>query len=399
MQSTRNPARPPIAIWRNDCVEQMAAAFGDRSYIVIDVDSRYRFSAIHLFPSLILAARVFNQLKINFEPSKHDNRPSKSVSERVRRCVFLLKRFVRAVLDVSIVLKIRPELLITFTDNAERFHAIDQILHRMLPVITVQNGSRYYVERKVCGEGYTHFFNRPSFHSCFCSLGVIDTDMHRDYGWTIIESYPVGSISADFALRRYDNTSLVESQKENLEIFWVLNSDIFRENSVRLGFFLQSYAAQRKVKIIAGIKLQKSGIRFDRYHREVVARYGEFVSFSYNTERSENLGVALRSGVIVGSYSTLLREAFSFGKKIYPINFGPREFDCHFDSLGLNFAPSQMEFNLTLDSLLAEPQHDYLKRMKQKIAHIGVFPQDIRPIERLATVISAKLTNRTCSQS
>ena len=158
-----------------------------------------------------------------------------------------------------------------------------------------------------------------------------------------------------------------------------------------LASLLKAYAAERKLNIIAGIKIRKGSIRFDEYHKKAVSLYGDFASFSYNHSRSENFTAALNANVIIGSYSTLLREVFSFGKKIYPINFGPSDLSCHYESLQINSHPSQGEFNLTLDALLNEDQNDYERRMSRQISHIGAFPQDLNPINRLAAIIDHKL--------
>ena len=95
----------------------------------------------------------------------------------------------------------------------------------------------------------------------------------------------------------------------------------------------------------------------------------------------------------MGNFSTVLRDVFSFGKKILPVNFDVNSLNSYMQNLGINLKPNQDEFNYYLTELLNISNENYIERYKELIDYLGSYPQDIPPTSRLYELIERKIKN------
>ncbi len=381
--------RLDILVWDNQLTSKLSHSFSSFSYKDISIDSYSRDYLKFLPKSLLITVFGFHRLRHFLFPTKyHDiNYP---LAWSLKSLLFASKLFVKLVFDLCPILYFNPRLLITFTDNAKRFHLIDCIMHPYIPVLTVQNGSQHYLYESECRIDYSNFFHPPSFHSCFCCLSSMDADLHRSYGWTILESYVIGSISANVSVKSL--SSSIEVHKEPY-IFVVLNSNLDRYASKQLARYVVAYSRSRSIPLVVGIKIRQKSPRFSQYFKKARNLYGENATYNFNRDRSDNFNMALNASIVIGCHSTLLREVFSLGVKIYPLNFGTQKLNCHFEALGLPISPSIDEFFDSLDLLLMEPEDRYMDKFSPIAHRIGVYPFPCVPISRLSDLISRKLNS------
>lgn len=302
-----------------------------------------------------------------------------------RKIYFLLKSISYA-LKASYIISLKPKIILTNIDNSIEYQLLDIVLHKKYKFLTIQNGNRYGADRRICVDSYEGFFNPPNFHSCLCVLSRLDVLLYQSFGWQIINFHIVGSILADINRERFKEKSPHLPTVPKYEIFVVLNSILDRDSSFRLANLIKNFVAVNTVTVCVGVKVPANLIS-DRDKDFIIFLYGQFAAVNFNNSPYPNLEVALQSNVVVGCYSTMLREVFSFGKKVYPINFSRPEFGIHFDALKVPQSPTQAEFNSSLLSLLKEDSLCYRSRYTDQIELLGAFPQDISPLNRLSDLI------------
>ena len=94
------------------------------------------------------------------------------------------------------------------------------------------------------------------------------------------------------------------------------------------------------------------------------------------------------SRVTVGFTSTLIRQTFSRGNKVYPINFEISDIDSPFNLLSINLRPeSYKEFSDQLSALINEDDIDYQKDNEKIMRYFDIFDVKHPPSERLRVLI------------
>ena len=381
-----------ILVWDTEGIAKLTPSFDNYSYRSLPVRQAYYFSARHIISALYI---VFKKLPrfarlLNIKAAFTGNAGSQLYFK-----YSYVKKIILSVIDLSCVLSVNPRLLITFIDNNDRYHVLDLLIHDRIPVLTVQNGNRSHASTLLSKVGYEHLPGAPSFHSCFCALGKLDIDDYKKNKCEILEGHVVGSVHHDFEqLDTKLREIYFETGNPQIDIVVVASTINDRDSETYMASLLRGYVACRSVSIVVAIKESRESERFQENYDALCRLYGDFATLEPRVG-SSSLLLALSAKVVIGTFSTLLREAFAFGKKIYPISNGSPELYVSFEQLKINHCPSQEEFNSYLESLLEESQESYTKRNAECIDYIGVVPQDVKPRDRLAAIIRSKLEVKT----
>ena len=275
----------------------------------------------------------------------------------------------------------KPRLVITYVDNSIAFQYLDSIINTYIPVITIQNGNRWHYYNHKNDFYFRHFYNPPSYHSCFAVLSEIDIFRYKESGWICDEYYNIGSLGYDQSFENINKNKIYD-------LCIIANSINKRLSEIRLAKLVKNFVKGRKLKICIALKRRPNDKEYISHFHELNELYGEFS----NLISPDNINsLFLTSEVILGTFSTALREAFSLGKKIYPINYDfDREFS-YMNSLNINLSPNQSEFDKELNSLLTLNENTYKKINSEQIKSIGCFPQDLLPHLRLSNLIDSKI--------
>ena len=227
-----------------------------------------------------------------------------------------------------------------------------------------------------------HFFRPKGFHSCFAALSKCDIDMYKNNGWKCKEYEVVGSLNSEATFNKF-------CKEKVFDICIIAESINKRNTTLRLSKLLRNFLKNKSLKVCVTLKRSPSDNGFAEYYEEVNNLFGDF---AYLIPRnSSSLGLISSAEVIIGIFSTALRDVFSLGNKIYPINFGPSELNSYMDFLKINLKPSQEEFNNHLEELLKMSKKEYISKYENLFKYLGSFPQDIFPTERLGILIERKL--------
>ncbi len=370
-----------ILVWDTMSINKIQRAIGNYRWEAVDCRNKIYIAPLYLLKSLFVLIKKYKNLRycnlFALKPSS-----PKTINAILRNYIGSFKTISVAVLGLSTVFHYKPKLLITYIDNSYYFQCLDALLHELIPVITIQNGSRWHAKSISKGNTLRYSIFKSSFHSCFAALGPIDIDMYRDNGWKCLQFRNIGSVSAD----TYFNDQSIEIKYDICIIAGSLNT---RLTDFKLSELINRYSKNRSVKVIVALKRGVDDPGFGDHYDELDKLYGDCAELIPLNDSSINL--ARRSNVITGTFSTALRELFSIGKKIYPISFEAEGANVYWEKLNINQSPSQSEFNDYLNHLLSIDQGEYQKQFSSEMKYIGAFPMEPRPLARLQKLVDSKL--------
>lgn len=370
-----------ILIWDNIIQDSLIKSFGEYSWTSLNTRDYVNIAPLYFLKAL----RIFFK---DLDLLKHC---SVGIINKGKFPIFLCKiigilkkaRYsFKCILSLSVVFYFKPRLIITNIDNTIYFQYLDSIVNRFIPVITLQTGNRWHSETILRKKAFKHFYDPPGFHSCFGTLSEVDIKMYKDSKWVCNEYHNIGSLSA---AKAYE-----ESRVKNLfDLCVVASSSNNRLSEKKLAELLNNFKGIENLKVCVVLKLNPNNEGFLSYYNDIQDLYGNIAYKIPNN--SFNLSLICSSRVILGTFSTALRESFSLGKKIYPINFDLAELNSYTNFLNLNYQPTQEEFNKELKKLLLLDEQIYKQTYKKEIEYMGSFPRDINPNKRLSLLINSKL--------
>jgi hypothetical protein len=107
-------------------------------------------------------------------------------------------------------------------------------------------------------------------------------------------------------------------------------------------------------------------------------------SSSYSSDISE---------VTIGHGTTLLRQTFARGNKIYPMNFVDPTMSPPYDLLGFSLSPTYSEFESHLNHLLSINPKEYREKNKKIMNYLETFDKDNPPHKRFESLVGDFIAN------
>ena len=337
-----------------------------------------------LFKSVIVFLIKFKNLKY-CESSHIKIISSRSIKKKIFYYTNFLRKTISSILTISAIFHYNPKILISRIDNSECFMFIDALMHEYLPIITIQNGNRWHSEKLLKSNTFKHFYAIPSFHSCFAALSLIDIDLYKKSNWECYEYHNIGSIAADS--RRISPQETIK-----YDICIIANSRNNRLSEIKLSKLINNYHTYCSPKIVVALKRDVNSAEFSNHYNELNSLYKNCAEII--PKRSTGLNLAISAKVVIGTFSTALRELLGMGKKIYPINFDQDETNIYWDGMNINHKPTQIEFNNYMDKLLAMDDEMYTKEYSSIIEYVGTFQEDQRPLINLKNLIDSKMLEK-----
>ena len=244
---------------------------------------------------------------------------------------------------ITIINLVSPKVILTVIDNSIKFFEIAKKLQsKDLHFFAIQNGARYDLNRylfkfkkKLLKEDMTRKFFIPNF---FC-FGEFEVDDYKNKNIDVQNFLPVGSLRlANFMLEKEINLK----QKNYLYDILLVSDGITQETDqnfgtegevVRMAKFIKytiKYASENRKRIIFSLKRLNS--TRNNLEQELKFYKKNLNDFEYdylisnstiNFKKSKYLTyeLMLKSNVTMSSFSTLLRENLSIGRKSLSVNF------------------------------------------------------------------------------
>jgi len=280
---------------------------------------------------------------------------------------------------MRMIAKINPKLIITFTDNSSFFWKIDKSIHNRISFLTVQNGNHYLGSLDYLEEGFDHLFleGDSPFYSNLACISQYDADYYLNNGLNVKKYYTIGSLK----LSKYISNHVKKPKKIDLCI--VANSINDRPANIKVWELILKYMELHDVTVCIAIKSSSDSRNQPLYDffQETNAIFAKNANFSsqYLSDISE---------VTVGFASTLLRQTFSRGNKIYPLNFASNLFDLPYKYLGETLRPSYSQFESHLNHLLVQSNKEYNDQNSDLMKYLDVYNPRISPELMLEKVIT-----------
>ena len=273
-----------------------------------------------------ILSNIFSKKNYFILPTRTERIKEAYVSKKI--LFYLLKNFFKRSLKLnylcSLIEIIRPKTIVTIIDNSDEFFKIAKIFkNRNNKFIAIQRANRVI----------TDFKNKNLYIPNYFVLGNREVEISKDYSRNISKIKPIGSLAATVAKHHFEknNTQI----KENLydiclcaDYNLIINSDFSHIDHVteHLGLIANHtmrFCKKYKKKIIIS---GKNDINSERKHGEIifyknlVKDYHFDISFHKKSEFG-NFKNIIKSKLIIGMTSTMLREAFEFKRKILWCDF------------------------------------------------------------------------------
>lgn len=301
-----------------------------------------------------------------------------------------------------------PKLVVTYIDNFAHFWRLDKKFGQTIKFLTIQNGMRRFQgNSKIWPEYLDHFFytkQDPVYHSNFACISDYEKDVYSYHEYSnsqaIVKNFfPIGSLAISDHIEHY------VKRKKIFDICLIGNSTNERPVNIKIMQYLSKFVDEHSVSACVAIKEST----YSNDWKEHFSIFDEFFGDStIILIPSKNVNVPSSvikkrhevkhpvhsssylsdvSEVTIGFASTLLRQTFSRGNKIYPLNFEVDDAGAPFDIQGVKLNPTYEEFEKQLNALLIEDQDDYCKRNKEFMRYVDIFDPNDTPVAKLQRVI------------
>lgn len=377
---TRKNSHFPILVWDKAGEKLFRVVLdGLGPFAVLDIDSKLHVHIRYMPLSIIYFLQAIFETSNN-KGSAFLRRQFTSVSEIIR--------VAGQCLNISMALSYRPKIILTYTDDSRNTQLMDAILHRHIPVISIQNGRRWHCKSLLDDPRNALSYIAPGFHSCFAALSPQEADSHRKAKWLIDELYVIGSINAAVTLRKakidrylYD-ICIIENSEEGLTR---------QSNSEMVKLINSYYSRNRHLRVCVALKRNNLQPGYQKYFNSVRKLYDSNIDLIPRNINGSSVGTTLSSHLTIGVLSTLLIETFGMGGKIYPLNFEHQAYDSAYDCLNLNMRPTSVEFDAIVDELLSLDQTSYIRDNAEAMQYIGGISITDNPILLLRGLVKRKL--------
>jgi hypothetical protein len=289
---------------------------------------------------------------------------------------------------LNIVKALNPKMIITFVDNQEFYWELDKYLSKDLVFLTVQNGTHYIRANGKVPKGYRNWFlDNPPYYSNFVCFSDFDYDYFVSKGATILKHHCIGNVLisdylATFSKKKiiFDICVIAQSRNNDLHAKKMLN-------------YLISYMQERNVTACVALKRPYLHNAFNDHINDfyTVSNDSNLIVIPRREHSSQFLADSSKVSIgLVGT--TVLRQVFSRGNKLYPLNFGSEEVSQPFDLFSHSLNPSYHEFRDHLDYLLNLNQDIYLSKNSNLMKYIDTVDLSSAPKEKLKRLLKKMLS-------
>lgn len=246
---------------------------------------------------------------------------------------------------VTILRIISPKVVLTWSHNLLKFHDVSRILKNDMEFLAIQNGAFYdFKKNKRSYEvGTSHFDINKRFHvpNLLC-FGQFEIDEFKRFKVDVGKFYKVGSLRLENALNHISENKEKEFDLPSYDLCMISDAFIsgmderfkipkMEEGIAKLTRYVINFSIKNNKKTVFALK------RIDKKEREDEINFykkyltlEEFNYFSKNfldrkNNRHQSYVVMLKSKVLIGTVTTMLRERLALGKKILACNFSPTD--------------------------------------------------------------------------
>jgi surface carbohydrate biosynthesis protein len=295
MRKKWSPRRARIAVLHDALVSFLEPLFDNEPYELVQLDGE----SVYLDPRIWL-----------------------STLRQTLQMPTLRPVYVRAAYALAVLERIKPAIVVTFTDNSAVFHIAAERF-REARFLAIQNGGRLLDRDHPRGR-------MPQiYHREFACLGRYEIDQFSRHGARVEKYYPIGSLKDanyrqwrarrgavgkefDFCLPSQFHPATRQVYPERLNSFEVLTQHVRR--------FCESHGTSLCVPLRFHPDGNRAGYEWEREFFET--RLGRLAQLFPNVVAEyTTYELVDRSRVSIGMHSTVLREGFGRGNRVLSCNY------------------------------------------------------------------------------
>ncbi len=304
----------------------------------------------------------------------------------------------------QIINSINPKVLITYIDNDKTFWRIDKKFSKRMKVFTIQNGNRFFSKKSEIPDfhkedGYFYDKSDNIYHSNFVCISNYEVDLYSKNKAEVGYFHPIGSLSVSRHIENY------KERKKVFDICFIAGSQPDRWTQNKVCDYLAKFSELNDVSICIALKYN----HHCEHYTNTVSTFEDFfsglpvvvvphtescisgeLSKTINSRKGYVMGTQYLSDVselTIGFASTALRQTFSRGNKICPINYETENTRGVLGLLDINMTPTYDEFTKQVKHLLSIESAMYLDKNQKLMRYFDIFEPENSPEEKLQKLI------------
>lgn len=317
---------------------------------------------------------------------------------------------------VTIIKIISPKVILTWSHNLLKFHDVSKILKNDIEFLAIQNGAFYdFKKNKRSYEvGTLSVDINKKFHVpnllCFSQFEIDD---FKKYKVDVDKFYKVGSLRLENALSHISKKKWDESNSSAYDLCMISDAFIcgmndrfkipkMEEGIAKLTRYIIKFSIKYKKKTVFALKrIEKQELEDEIKFYKKYLTVEEFNYFSKNFLNRENnrhasYDAMLKSKILVGTVTTMLRERLALGKKILACNFSPTDlWDFPIDGMcTINDDCDYETFEKKLLLISSTDDTSYLKNISKNKNYLMEFDENLSTSTKIRNIINLHLNKK-----
>ena len=301
------------------------------------------------------------------------------------------KRKIKLNYLIALINIIDPKIILTYIDNSQDFHTLSKFFNKKKKFLAIQNATRadyFYLNQNE---------KKKIFHQKLFCLGDFDVNFLNNCN--ISGDYEVaGSFRTSVFINKFNN-NLNKNKKFDICLIGKNLVKTFQpvkiyENKVIPQYLillenLKKYLQKKNVSLVVCCKNYGFKLEAEKYfYKDFFGSLNVTVSSNGGDMTDDNYFNSyksiLKSDVVIGLPSTLLREATYFDKKILCVDYSENLLH-PFKDIALCSSKNFDDFLFKLDSLLEISSENYFKKLNYSKNYIV---GEINTLEKINTLIN-----------
>ncbi len=244
---------------------------------------------------------------------------------------------------VEIINIVKPNLIITLSDNSLKFLHINKIFQNKIRTMAIQNGTRYEFNLNNHLEKFLKKNNNKLFfYDIYLSLGEYEIEQLKNFKIPFAHCVPVGSLRLSNALKYFEENDI--KIKKNYYDICLISDAIanfdrrYKIPSAEIKFFtmvknILKFSKENNLKLVVCLK------RADKKDLDIeLSHYAKYLTNDELNYLKENVSIRstlnksdyyksylnmMESKLTIACFSTMLRENIALGKKALSYNLIP----------------------------------------------------------------------------
>ena len=244
---------------------------------------------------------------------------------------------------VEIINIVKPNLIITFSDNSFKFSHINKIFQNKIRTMAIQNGTRYEFGLNNHLEKFSKKNdNKLFFYDIYLSIGEHEIDQLKNFKIPFSNCVPIGSLRLSNALKYFEENKV--SIKKNYYDICLISDAVnnfdkrYKIPDAEVKFFTMTknvlnFSKENNLKLIVCLK------RAEKKNLDIeLSNYSKYLTNDELNYLKKNVSIRsmsnkldyyksylnmMESKLTIACYSTMLRENIALGKKTLSYNLIP----------------------------------------------------------------------------